>query len=344
MLARLALLTLLALAAAACGGATGAAQKDAGPPDDAALQQDDAALPQDAAAPADDGGWGPPPTGYHVFFDLGTAMMMSQVTAFGIAGFWPTAREDLLPEDPPAGELDTCAIAAPAKGAQCAGPEDCAPEQQCLPEKSSSGQPIAGTETCVTARALMDVGPFTMDGFTGGPQTFAYNAGQHGAYTTASPGDGSLDPSLLAFDADYTFTGPGDPAQGIGAFQGQLHVPVDLQLTAPALVQLPIGFPGLEVDTTQDLTLQWTGTSADEEVTITLTGGPPNGKSILCRARDDGELTIPADMLQQANLAAMAFFNTLTFERRRSGTGSGEGITFVRVGVTQMIMYNVRKL
>lgn len=281
--------------------------------------------------------------GFHLFVDLGVAVLMGQNVGFAVAGFMPTAREDYCNE-PPGLELalDTCTTEGSVKLLpQCQTKADCAPEQDCQPETDNNGSPIPGTEQCVTARQLINVGPFTMQGFATGPQTFQYNAGQSGAYTITS--DGQIPPEWLAWDADYTFSGAGDASKGIGPFQGSVHVPPQLVLTAPPQVPLPMGgMPGLEVNPMQDLELRWQGGTGQSELVLNLSGGM-SGKTASCRVKNDGSFTVPSAVLQQIQLGDIAFLNMMEMTTEVAGQASGTGLTRTRVTVTQALTINLIK-
>jgi hypothetical protein len=343
LLALLAVGVLVGLGSGACGGSSSTVSPDAGA---------EAAVPDDAASPADaspadvgvgDAGWGPPPTGTHFFLDLGTVLLMGQQMALGAGGFWPTARGDLAPVRDPEVPLGQCVVDPPHAPASCSGAADCAPEQQCVPDTDSNNQPIAGTEHCETPRSLIDVGPFTVTGFASGPLELQYNAGQHGAYTTASPGDGQIPPEEIVYDTTYTFTGAGDSSQGVGAFTGSLYLPPALVLTAPATVTLPSGLPGVQVSLSQDLVVTWDGAVSGGEITVTLAGGGQGGAAVVCRVADTGTVTIPQAQVQAAGLGNLALVNVLSLERKGTGTASGDGLTFTRVTATQTLTYMVAK-
>jgi hypothetical protein len=340
---RLAVLSLfLVTTLVACGGSKSGVQSDGGAPqDDAAAAQDDGPAQVDAW----DGDSGAPPTGYHFFFDLGAVLLMGQTVGMAAGGFWPTAREDFDPARDPEVPLGTCVTDPPQPGPTCTTKDDCAPEQDCVADTNNNGQPIAGTEHCETSRTLMDIGPFTIDGFASGTIEFAYNAGQSGAYTSANPGDGQVPPEELVYDGEYTITGAGDPAQGIGPFTGTLRLPPALALTAP--VPGPVGsmgLTGIHVSVSADLVLEWSGADPDLVIKITLTGGnQQTGKSVVCRLQDTGTLTIPAAQVAEAGLGNMALTNMLEMRREVPGTASGEGLTFTRVTALQAMTYNVAK-
>ena len=335
------LVLLLVETLLACGGSKSGVQADAGVQEDATAGQEDAAPQVDAW----DGDSGAPPTGYHFFFDIGTALLMGQTVAFGVGGFWPTAREDFSRPREADIPLGTCVTDPAPPPAECATKDDCAPEQNCVADTNNNGQPIAGTEHCETSRTLMDIGPFSVDGFASGPLEFAYNSGQSGAYTTANPGDGSIPPEDINYDTTYTISGAGDTAQGIGAFSGAVRVPPALTLTSPPVGTVgSMALPGIHVSVSQDLVLEWTGNDPTLEIKVTMTGGnQQTGKSIVCRLMDTGTLTIPQAQVAEAGFGTMVIANMLEFRRVVAGTASGDGFTFTRVTTTQALTYNVAK-
>jgi hypothetical protein len=283
-----------------------------------------------------------------MFLSLGALTMMSQPMELAAAGFMPGAREDWEPDDPePEIPLDTCVAAdPPTPTPHCTSKDQCAPEQDCLPDTDSNGQPIAGTEHCVTPRDAIDVGPLTVTGFTTGPIELAYNAGQNGAYTPDGTGDGQIDPGTLAFDTTYTFEGAGSPPYELGPFSGEVAMPAALAITAPAMVELPglPGMMGLSVNPNEDLLLQWTGGSAGGILQLNLSAAQGNGLPVNCRVSDDGEFTVPAAMVQAAELGDFAFFNMMTIDRvSPPGTVSGQGLTPSDIAVVQTLLINVAK-
>jgi len=302
----------------------------------------------DADSDTDSDEFNPDDPGIHLFLSLGSILMMSQPIEMAIGGFLPTARED-FDEAPEAEQipLDTCRVWEESTPTPtCEDDADCAPEQQCLPEYDDGGAPIAGTESCVTPRELLDLGPFTVEGFATGPIELTYNAGQSGAYT--APGtDGTLPAGTMAFDTTYTFSGAGNADYDLGPFEGELYVAPAMELTSPPMVELPMGgMFGIEASPTEELALEWTGENADGELLINLTGASISGDTggtIECRVSDDGEFTIPAEMVEAAQLGDMAFLNMLTIDRRATGTASGEGLTFRAIDAIQTSIINVIK-
>ncbi len=288
----------------------------------------------------------PEDPGIRMSFAIGVALMMGQPATFAAGAFLPTAREDLEQAPEPAEvPLETCQESSVTYTPACSGPQDCAPEQQCLPQTDMDGNAIPNSEICVTSRSPLDMGPFTVTGFATGPKTMAYNAQKNGGYTTVG-GDGTIPYADLAFDTSYTFEGAGDTAQGLGAFTGEVRLGPEIKLTEPAMTALPIGFDGIQVSVSQDLVLQWTGSDPGAEMTITLTGGSMSGEShtITCRTIDTGTFTIPAAMVQAATLGDMAFLNMLSFERSDTGSVSGSGITSHDISTIQTAVINVAKL
>jgi hypothetical protein len=338
----LSLLVCLALGcgAWACDGGNSANDEDAGP--DGSADAD-----TDADSDTDSDEFDPDDPGIHLFLSLGSILMMSQPVEMAIGGFLPTAREDF--DEVPAGEeipLDTCRVYEEvAATPTCEDASDCAPEQECVPDYDDGGAPIPGTEHCATPREPLDLGPFTVEGFATGSIEMSYNAGQSGAYT--APGtDGTLPAGTLVFDTTYTFHGDGSAEHDLGPFTGEIYVAPALELVSPPMVELPMGgMFGIEANPAEELALEWTGENADGELFISLAGGSASGDggSIECRVSDDGEFTIPAEMVEAAQLGDIAFLNMLTIDRRATGTASGDGLTFRAIDAIQTSLINVIK-
>ena len=280
--------------------------------------------------------------GINMFVTISSIMMMGTNMALAVGGFMPTAREDFDPDPPSTIPLDTCVVGEePAPTPECATAADCAPEQQCLPETDDSGNPIAGTEHCVTPREMLDVGTFEIVGFASGPMTFAYNSGQQGAYTATTSADGQIDPASLAYDTTYYVHKDANPTAGLGELEGLLYVPPFFEMTSPETTINAMGLPEISVTVTEDLTLEWNGATGDGTLLISLAG---TGGSITCLADDDGSFTIPADMVAAAGLGAVAFFNMLTLTHEVNGLVCGEGLTWNDTMYSHMVLYSVRKL
>jgi hypothetical protein len=301
--------------------------------------------------PADDTGAGdtgseeqppifdPDNPGIYLFLTLGGLEMMGQPMELAVAGFLPAAREDFEADEDDDTPLDTCAVVSQdTPVGECVTSEDCAPEQECVPEYDDEGNPEPGTEHCETPRDLLDVGPMTLEGANTGALTLTYNSGQSGAYTVTGT-DGSLNAGTLAYDTTYTFYGDGDSAQGLDGFSGELYMPSELVLTAPAMEDVGWGMQGITASLTSDLTLSWTG-SSDGLVNVDLAGSSFEGDSgaIHCVAEDDGAFTIPAAMVTEAHLGELAMLNLLTLERATEGSAEGGGLTISAVDTTQTLL------
>lgn len=77
---------------------------------------------------------------------------------------------------------------------------------------------------------------------------------------------------------------------------------------------------------------------------INLAAAQGEGLPVNCRVSDDGELVIPAAMLQAAQLGDMALLNIMTIGREAApGTASGEGLTHHDIEVIQTLLINVAK-
>ena len=249
--------------------------------------------------------------------------------------------------------LDTCVIVDPsdAPAPQCSTDDQCSPEQQCLP-RTRDGQPIPCTEHCQTPRSPMDIGPIEVTGFTDGPLQLEADPGQSNGYVV--PGGGTIDPSKFAFDTTYVVKGDGDPEQGVGSFEAQVELGPELALTSPELEEVEAeivpGFPGMPVlamtvDPDADLTLKWAGAAADGELSLELSSSDMNGTRghIKCRVKDDGEFTIPAEMIEALDLGDAVFLNNLNIERVVTGTLTGDGFTRYEVNSRQVLVVNMAK-
>jgi hypothetical protein len=281
----------------------------------------------------------PEDPGVYVFLTLGGLEMMGQVIELALGGFAPAAREDFEPAEADDTPLDTCVVVAQTSPVgECVTDEDCAPEQECVPDYDDQGNPEPGTEHCETPRDLIDVGPMTLEGSNSGPLTLSYNMGQSGAYTVSGT-DGTLNAGTLAYGVTYTFHGEGDSTQGLGAFSGEVVMPPQLALTSPPMGDIGMGFEGIAVSTTSDLTLAWTG-SSDGVLKLDLAGASMTGESgaIHCVLEDDGAHTIPAAMVAEAQLGELAMLNMLTLERATRGSAEGEGLSISAVDTTQTLL------
>ncbi len=283
--------------------------------------------------------------GLRMSFSIGVALLMGESKAFAGGAFTITGREDVAPAaQTPQVPMETCQVTTTEYTPSCTGQQDCAAEQQCVPETDANGSAIPNSNHCATPRTPLNVGPFTVTGFASGPKTLTYNSGQKGAYTTPG-GDGSIDASELAFGTTYSFQGNGDSSQKLGAFTGQVRLGPQMQLTQPAMVTLPSGMSGIQASVSQDLVLAWSGSDPGAEVVITLTGASMSGAgaTVTCRTADKGTFTIPAAMVQAAQLGDTAFFNMLNIQRTVAGTVSGDGLTSSEISTLQTALLNVAK-
>jgi hypothetical protein len=328
---------------AGCGG--GSSSSNDGGVDGGGDASTDTDVDTDADTDAD-AGFDEDDPGINLTVALGSIYMMNTPIELATGILWTTAREDFDGADAEEIPLDTCVVqTGETPVPECTDNTDCAPEQQCLPENDEGGNPIPGTESCVTPRDPQDLGPFTIDGFATGSIEMASNAGQSGAYTPDGAGDGTLATGTIAYDVTYTITGDGGGASGLGAYEGELYVAPKMEITSPPLVPMAMeGMYGIEASMSADLALEWTGTNPDGDITLTIAGGQSDGTSVVCRVADDGAFTIPADMMAQSGLGAAAFFNMLTIDRRGKGHAHGEGLTFAAIEALQTTLLNVIKV
>ena len=172
----------------------------------------------------------------------------------------------------------------------------------------------------------------------GQPKTFAYNAGQSGAYTEGGQGDGQIDPASIAFDTDYELDGTGDAAQGLGAYAARFHSPAQITLTSPPVTMDPQWqIPVISVNPAQDLTFTWDGSdNPDNTLTLSLSGG--NG-TLNCRLRDDGQHVVSsADLTALGFNAMLSMMNAVTVQSDAFAPICGSGVTRGQITFQQMIM------
>jgi hypothetical protein len=279
--------------------------------------------------------------GINALFALTSFSMMGQGQEMGIGMFLKAGREDFEVLKPGEQPLDTCIVTQGGSGIVpgCATDTDCPPDQKCLAPKDEP-QDLQ----CRTQRDPLNVGPMTVTGLKSGPQTFMYNEGQSGAYTCTS--DGSLPAGEIIFDSTYVAEGDGDHTQGLGHFRAELYVPAQLQLLEPVAEAGQFGGASqIPVDTTQDLTLKWTTGTDGGILDISLAGASMTGAGggINCHVINDGQFTIPADMLAKAQLGDTAFFNMLTLTRETPGLFCGEGISVGLSKFATVVLLNVQK-
>lgn len=331
----------------ASGGTGGTAGMDAGGTDAGGTGDDGCGGVAEAAS----GDFDPERAGISMFLELGEMVMMGQQIQLVIAGFMNAGREDFDESpDPDVLPLDTCVIPAAARPPVpgCACDAECPPDQKCLPEKDN-GEPVPDTERCRTPRTMLDVGSMFVEG-GGDPLELVFNPGQSGAYTT--PGsDGTVPAGTLVGGTTYTLSGGGDVEQGLGAFSGEIYLPPTFTLSSPPIKpdpMLPISI--IDVDSGNDLVLTWEvvgSTDSAGALNINLAGASWGGEGggINCRASDDGEFTIPAEMVGEAKLGESAFLNMLTIEREGpEGEVKGDGITVSEIGALQTFTVNVQPL
>ena len=301
--------------------------------DDTGKNTDDTAPEEDIPV------FDPEDPGVYMFLTLGGLEMMGQPIELAMGGFAPAAREDFDPADADTTPRDSCVVVSQETPVgECVTDEDCAPEQECVQDYDDEGNPEAGSEHCATPRDLIDVGAMTLDGGSGSALTLSYNMGQSGAYTVAGT-DGTVNAGTIGYDVTYAISGAGDSAQGLGAFTGELYMPAKLTLTSPPLGDVGMGMEGIAVTAGSDLTLAWTG-SSDGVLKVDLAGASFTGETgaIHCVLDDDGEHTIPADMVTAASLGELAMLNMLTLERATEGSVEADGLTITAVETTQTLL------
>ncbi len=289
----------------------------------------------DLPCPAAGAAYDPEHPGVNVLFSISAFGMMGTSADLAIGMFLPTAREDFGVTKPYEQPLDTCVVAGGAGAVPgCTTDADCFPEQKCLAEQDNPAN-----KQCITPRDPLDVGPFTASGFTSGPRTFTYNAGQSGAYTSTS--DGQVPAGEIVFDQVYVADGVGDASKGLGAYRAVLYVPAQLELLSPTPTAGGMFGDEIQVDPAVDLPLAWSTGADGGTLDISLSS---MSAGITCHAINDGSFTIPADMLQKANLGTSMMPNMLTLTRETPGEVCGEGVTVGLAKFVTAVMVTVKKV
>jgi len=101
-------------------------------------------------------------------------------------------------------------------------------------------------------------------------------------------------PPVSFYQAGLLYTATGTGGTNIPAFSISAIAPKELIVTEPNISTLE------SIDSSKDFILRWLGNNGVGEIYINLQGGESdNSYSISCRAADDGELTIPSELLVQ---------------------------------------------
>ncbi len=287
----------------------------------------------------DDGGFDPEHPGYNVFFQIMTMEVFGNPMAMAFGLIMKTAREDLETTEEEKPEVDTCVFVAggDTPTPSCTSKDDCAPEQECLPETDNNGKPVPGTERCVTPnRESLDRGPVIIEGFVGGPATFLYEPNDK-VYKLNGTGDGSIDMALLTFNATYELSGEGQ--DDLAAFSSSVFLPPSLALVSPEPTTggtLP--FPTITINPSADLTIEWAEPNPDGTMDLTVTG---EQGSVVCRVKDDGEFVVPADLLSQVQFGVgfNMMANNLILDRKYTEPMTGSSITAGTFNTEEMVMY-----
>ncbi len=278
------------------------------------------------------------PNGYTVNFTIGNVFLLGQAVTLATGYVMKVAREDLVPEgkEKITGKCEFF-NAKPKPPKECDRDKDCAPEQRCLPRTDARGNPISGSDHCVTPnRQPLDVGTIVISGFTSGSQQFKFEPNDK-AYKLNGQGDGKIPPSMMAYDTDYTVTGPKSPkVPGLGQFTATGHMPAKLTLTSPKLQQGGM-MPSIPIDPKGDLAIKWTASNKNLLVSINVTG---KTGYIACRVADTGSLTIPKDLISKMTFATgmMAMQNTLEIIRHIKTPFSGDGVKAGTLDLEQRIV------
>lgn len=292
----------------------------------------------------------PEDPGYFVEFIFADMNTMGSPMAM-IAGYiMKAAREDLEETyDGPTYMLDTCVVGEEAPGEpECTSKEDCAPEQECVPDYDDQGNPEPNTEHCATpGRESLDVGPIKIKGFGSGEQIFKFEPND-AVYKLNGEGDGSVDPTLITYDVDYTLNAEDPTPEDLDPFSAGFHMQKKFDLTSHEIVPSDQGFPYIEIDMTQPLSFSWTANDAINgfvEFTVTAMLNTSTSVSVSCTVVDDGEFTIPAEFAANLQFGTGMFAqmgSILSMTRKVKAPMTGETITAGSISSEQIFLVNVR--
>jgi len=290
--------------------------------------------------------------GWTVEFNIIDTEMMGQGTSMAVGYFMKTAREDLEAEAAEDTTLDTCVMGESSpRVPSCTSNEDCAPEQECVPEYRD-GQPIENSEHCATpGRESLNVGPVMIAGFNGGPYEFAYEPNDQ-LYKLNGTGDGSIDRSIIAYNTEYTITGENMDAEDLRSLSAKFTMPPALSLIEPQMVEGGTFGAAVEIDNTKPITFKWESNGGKGYIDITIMAAQNimSPVSVTCKVIDDGEFTVPAEFASQLVFGGggddmmsqmVQMMNMITMDRHSEAPITGEGISSGKVSSEQLVMINV---
>ena len=292
--------------------------------------------------------------GWTVEFNIIDVDMMGQGQSMAIGYFMKAAREDLEESEVEDVTLDTCTFGESSpRVPSCYSKEDCAPEQECVPEyDNNSGQPIENSEHCETpGRESIDVGPVMISGFNGGPYQFAYEPGDQ-VYKLNGTGDGSIDRSIIAYGTEYEIFADNLYPEDLKSLSAKFVMPPALSLVEPPMTSGGMFGAAVEVDNTKPLTFKWESNGGKGYIDITITAAQSlaNVVTVTCKVIDDGEFTVPAEFTSQLVFGGgtggmmdqmLEMMNMITMDRHSEAPIVGDGIASGRVSSEQLVMISV---
>ncbi len=292
---------------------------------------------------ADSSGFNIKDPGYTATFFIITMNMLGQDKAIVSGVVQKTAREDLetKTDDFSKIPIDSC-IVEDAKTAtpQCQSDADCAPEQKCVKKKDKDGKEIEGSDHCATPdRESLDIGPVEISGFTSGTQIFKYEPNDQ-VYKLNGTGDGSVDIALLKFNADYKLNAKNPTPKDLDSFSGETNMFPQLKLLSHKTHQSSMGMPAITFDLSKNIDLKWTKSSSENIMKITVSG---TEKTLKCRVKDDGEFSIPQNLISQIKFGTgfQAMANMLNLDRKKSFKITGKNITTGSFDSEEILLVNI---
>ena len=349
----LVLMSVCVFMLSSCGD--GKSPKKVEEPDDSQSETNDADSTEDEPAQPDtdpQDGFDTENPGWTVEFNIIDLEMMGQGQSMAVGYFMRTAREDLEENEVEDVTLDTCVIGESSpRVPSCTSKADCAPEQECVPEYNN-GQPIENSEHCETPnRASIDVGPVQIAGFNDGPYTFAFEPGDQ-LYKINGTGDGSIDRSIIAYDAEYTISATDLIPDDLKSLSAKFTMPPALSLIEPAMIEGGMFGAAVEVDNTKPLVFKWESNGGKGYIDITIMAAQAltNVVSVTCKVKDDGEFTVPEEFTSQLVFGGggdgmmdqmLGMMNMITMDRHSEAPITGDGISSGRVSSEQLVMISV---
>ncbi len=238
--------------------------------------------------------------GYKIDFSVAVIVAMGQTMAVAGGAVTNAAPEDFDEEKASPAVLGKCVYVESVDAApECSSKADCVYDQECVPDYDNDGNAIKNSEHCETPRESLQKGSYTLTSAGKGTQNFVWDSSNSIFALEGSKSDGSIDANLLPLAETVVFAGGGDD---IPDFEVSAYVPNYFSIVSPAPVaDSSTGMESITIDPTkEDLNLEWSPVDTSSVMNITIQG---NKGTIYCLTEDTGKMTIPRDLLSQADIS-----------------------------------------